>query len=92
MAIQPRRRRTEGEIRHVARSRALVDLADMHPQDFQILLAARTQQLRKEQAEGRPPSVMGRRPKHRNDGRECCTECGERYPCQTALRRKEFQE
>lgn len=87
---QPRRRRTEAEIRHVGRSRALSDLAEMHPMDFAILQKARLQQLRGEQELGEV-SRMGPRPRHREDEDGTCAECGEKYPCPAALRRKEFQ-
>lgn len=89
---QPRGKRTEAEIRHVARSRALTDLAEKYPIEFEIYQTARRQELRAEQATNGVVSRMGPRPRHRPNDDNTCRECGEAYPCPAALRRKEFSD
>lgn len=83
--------RSLNTLRHVARGRALSDLAEQHRREYQILYTARLKEVIGEERRGeRSGSAMGPRLKHKQDADNhgLCVECGESYPCRAALRRK----
>lgn len=84
--------RSDGQLRHMARQRALSDLAAKHQSEFHKLFRLQYAALTDEREAGEHKAPKGRRPAHRANSKGMCAECGKSYPCPVALRRKEYQE